>query len=88
MDDFIPAEHRIFLTEEDDSIGINGGSGQGVSSDEITVNIGLNGDCYIEDDYLAEDFISDDSLTESTDEEEYDTDLEVNEEGMLHNGFE
>jgi hypothetical protein len=50
-----------------------------VSADEITVNIGLNGDCYIADKYKERDFVSDDSLTESTDDEEYDTDLEVNE---------
>lgn len=79
LEDFLPSEHKIYLAGEDNSIGINGG--EDVSADEITVNIGLNGNCYIEDKFLERDFVSDDSLVESTDDEEYDTDLEVNEEG-------
>lgn len=81
LEDFLPSEHKIYLTGEDNSNAINGG--EDVSADEITVNIGLNGDCYIEDQYIERDFVSesDDSLIESTDDEEYDTDLEVNEEG-------
>jgi hypothetical protein len=79
LEDFLPSEHKIYLTGEDNSIAIN--RGEDVSADEITVNIGLNGDCYIADKYKERDFVSDDSLIESTDDEEYDTDLEVNEDG-------
>ncbi|CAC5387975.1 unnamed protein product [Mytilus coruscus] len=82
LDDFIPTGQKIFLTEEDDCFGDDNGNGQEVCSEEITLN-GLNGDCFIEDEFLEGEFVSDDSSVQSTDDD-YDTDLEVNEEEWLH----
>lgn len=82
LEDFLPREQKFFLTE--DIQVFHEKPGEPVSSEEITLNIGLNGDgdCYVEDDFLEDDFVSDDSYIESTDEE-YDTDLEFNEDGKI-----